>query len=97
MSRPPREPEALTNWREFVKEGGRKLRALKVVMSWSLVSWRHMTEGAAETRESLTTLHLSESPKPRTFHESTQKDLKELDIYDTNKHHPIARGADFVK
>ena len=66
-------------------------------MSWSLVSWRHMTEGAAETRESLTTLHLSESPKPRTFHESTQKDLKELDIYDTNKHHPLARGADFVK
>jgi len=56
-----------------------------------------MTEGAAETRESLTTLHLSELPKPRTFHESTQKDLKELDIYDTNKHHPLARGADFVK
>ena len=24
MSKPPREPEELTNWREFVKEAGRK-------------------------------------------------------------------------
>ena len=70
VKKPPREPAAFTYWMVFVKCGGRKLCALKRLTSRSLVSWRQITAGAAETRASLTTAHLSGSPNPRTFHDT---------------------------
>ncbi|KAG2591296.1 hypothetical protein PVAP13_5NG472086 [Panicum virgatum] len=50
----------------------------------SLVSCRQIIEGLADTKAYLTIAHLSRSPNPRTFHNTTLKFLKRLHI--ANKH-----------
>jgi len=49
-----------------------------------------MTEGAEATRASLTTVHLSGSPNPRTFHDTTRKFLKSFQAADRGVRSPQA-------
>lgn len=75
------------------KGGGRKVRALELVMSLSLVSWRQQTVGEADTTASRTTSHLSGSPRPRTFQDITKRERKALLLIDkTHKHRESTGG-----
>jgi hypothetical protein len=72
---PPLEPDALLKMKESARFLGRKVLALKEEISESLLSWRQAIEGEAEKIASRTTVHLSESPNPRTFQDITDKFL----------------------
>lgn len=60
--------------------GGRKVAALKKLQSLSLVSCKHMIEGAADRIASRTIVHFSGSPRPRTFQENSKKAFEEDNI-----------------
>ena len=65
---PPQLPPASTQ-RKSRREGKRKERALAAEVEESFVSCRQTTVGLAVVSVSLTTSHLSVSPRPRTFQE----------------------------
>lgn len=79
MSIPTLDLAAGMNWKES-RLGGRKERAEVFVMSWSLVSWRQVTQGLADMIASLTTPHFTRSPRPRTFQDITPNVLTTLHI-----------------
>jgi hypothetical protein len=75
VTTPPLEPDALLKMKESARFLGKKVFALKAEISESLLCWRQAIEGEAEKIASRTTVHLSESPNPRTFQDITVKFL----------------------
>jgi hypothetical protein len=74
VTSPPDAPVASTETKER-REEGRKEAALEAGRGPSFDSWSPIILGLAEVRSDLTTSHLSLSPKPRTFHEPTVKQI----------------------
>jgi len=56
-----------------------------------------MTMGLTVVKASLTTLHLSEAPKPRTFHDTTVKFLNSLLIVPQVQHQSSAAAQGRTK
>jgi hypothetical protein len=75
VTTPPLEPSALRQ-RKLARFLGKNERALRQLRSQSLDSCRQATDGEAREITSRTIVHLSGSPKPRTFHESTTQFLQ---------------------
>jgi hypothetical protein len=63
---------------------GRKEAALKALMLASFVSWNSTRSGEFERMDSLTISHLSESPRPLPFQQSTAKEEQLQAIMETN-------------
>jgi hypothetical protein len=70
VSKPPRDPFASTQ-EKSEREGGRKVCVFTKSEKPSLVSWMQAMSRRAEASTSRTVLHLSASPSPRTFQETT--------------------------
>jgi hypothetical protein len=75
VTMPPREPVASTV-SKIERFAGRKLRALWASRKDSLVSWIHTTIGEARERALWIEVHLSSSPSPRVFQETSGNFLK---------------------
>ena len=67
---PPLVPSAGAKTKEDERLVGRKDFALKKSMLASLVSWMQIMEGFASIKALRTMVHLSESPRPRTFQDT---------------------------
>jgi hypothetical protein len=71
VTNPPEEPEESTD--EKVRRfGGRKDAALEEEIWLSFVSWSPRSFGFAKAKSAKTAPHLSESPSPLTFQDSTR-------------------------
>ena len=75
VTTPPWKPSALRQ-RKLARFLGKNERAFRQLRSQSLDSCRQATDGEAREITSRTIVHLSGSPKPRTFHESTTQFLQ---------------------